>query len=81
MTAKELGDRLAFPALGSDGVLFTGMTLRQYYAGVAMQGLLANPGFKDSAIRFAPPDGDIKTVYSRQATVAADALLEELAKP
>ena len=45
-----------------------GMTLRQYYAGLAMQGLLAAGG------RYQVDD------LALQATLAADALCEELAK-
>lgn len=44
-----------------------GMTLREYYAGLAMQGLCANPGFINI-----PP--------ATQAVEIADALIAELAK-
>lgn len=46
-----------------------GMTLREYYAGLAMQGLLACPD---------PPDSDI--LAGRAAVVMADALLAALAE-
>jgi hypothetical protein len=65
--------------LGPDGsAIFTGhnqgMTLRQHYAGLAMQGLMSNivgiraEGFKDSEI-------------SEFAVMQADALIAELSKP
>lgn len=47
-----------------------GMTLRQHYAGLAMQGLLACPGI----------DGPYDEIAAH-AVNAADSLIAELAKP
>jgi hypothetical protein len=45
--------------VGSPGVCFIPpMTLRQFYAGLAMQGLMANPGL---------PPGDFTEIALRQA--------------
>ena len=46
-----------------------GMTLRQYYAGLAMQGILAHPE------GFTTPEG-----YAKDAVAQADALIAELDK-
>lgn len=70
MDAKQLGNTPAF-ACGADGGCgpWPGMTLRQYYAGLAMQGLLALHG------------NDVEpTSIARYAARRADALLDELAK-
>lgn len=61
------GEAPAFP--GNRGGGFDGMTLREYYAGQALIGILA-------ADSVAPPP----TETARLAVEAADALLAELAK-
>ena len=38
----------AFPCLDSHGIGYEGMTLRDYFAAKAMQGILANPNYKGS---------------------------------
>ena len=49
-----------------------GLTLRQHYAGLAMQGMCANP---DPQVCQAPPE-----TIAKWAVALADALLEELTK-
>jgi hypothetical protein len=48
-----------------------GLTKREYFAGLAMQGLLSHHG------KF----GSLHEVYTKYAVIYADALLEELDKP
>ena len=53
------------------------MTLRDYFAAMAMQGLLANPR------QLEPRDSDTGTVadvYAYEAYVCADAMLKERSK-
>lgn len=59
----------AFPIADGNYRHVGGMTLRQYYAGLAMQGLLAQT-----------PKADSARVFAMQAVIAADALLAELKK-
>jgi len=49
---------------------FTGLTIRQYYAGLAMQGLLINP----------ETNGKLFFEIANNAIKCADALIEELNK-
>jgi len=74
MTLKEKSNQCAFPADArtmTDG----GMTLREYYAGLAMQGLLANANgaMTEGSTRTFSPNG-----ISDLALKHADALLEKL---
>ncbi len=65
------GDQTAFPVHGGNhnfGIPFPGMTKREYFAGLAMQGALANDN---------GPAGDWKQL-AEHAVSAADALLFEL---
>lgn len=81
MTAKELGNLPSSPCeirysrdgkpvliqTGSDSILESGLTKREYFAGLAMQGLLACPVSKVTDI-------------IRSSVIYADTLLGELAK-
>jgi hypothetical protein len=63
MTIDEGGPAFPFEYRNTDhnGTTFhtvPGMTLRQFYAGLAMQGLMANPGL---------PPGDFTEIALRQA--------------
>jgi hypothetical protein len=63
-----MNDRPAFPTNESSELNLTpGMTLREYYAGLAMQGLLMRDSFR-------PADA------ARMAVAHADALIAELAQ-
>lgn len=62
------GDEQAFPAQHQQ--CYGGMTLREYFAGLAMQGLEASPDTTSAA----PTD------IAKDAVQIADALLAELAK-
>lgn len=81
MDAKQLGKQAVHsmaPIYGDNGHGMKvmeeqgneGMTLRQHYAGLALQGLLAYPGSSGNP-------GD----QARAAVACADALLAELVKP
>lgn len=68
MTTPTYGDEPAFPQVGSIG----GLSKREYFAGLAMQGLLPTsnkqePGWAD--------------IVSQAAVIIADTLLDELSKP
>ncbi len=66
-----MNDRPAFPTNESSELNLTpGMTLREYYAGLAMQGLLAVPAHQQNSA----------SMYARDAVRCADALIAELAK-
>lgn len=47
MDKPSLGSRQAFPVPWPDGPPAPGMTLREYYAGLAMQGVCANSDSTD----------------------------------
>ena len=83
MTGKELGQQSAYPSKppavsllpgGIAKVWPEGMTLRQHYAGLAMQGLLASENAGDSDSQRTP------TALAGMAVEQADELLNELAK-
>lgn len=70
MTPQELGIEKAFPLISPDGTgVNQGMTIREYFAAKAMQGLISTINVYDY--------NDLATYSVR----AADALLAELAKP
>jgi len=56
-----------------------GMSIRQYYAGLAMQGLVANPQHRKiyQGESYLMPS----EVYAEQAVSLANALIKELNKP
>lgn len=60
----------AFPCYDGSGLSCTGMSMRQYYAGQAMMGLLANPNNSK----------EFSHEIAEWAVMQADALLAELAK-
>ena len=69
-----MNDRPAFPTNESSELNLTpGMTLREYYAGLAMQGLLMG-AYKDAVM-----EGD-RACAAHEACMYADALIAELAK-
>jgi hypothetical protein len=59
----------AFPIIAEDYIIDGGLTKREYFAGLAMQGLL---GVID--------DGDTPSVVAKSAVMTADALIDELNK-
>lgn len=78
---KQIDDGgAAFPVVGDlDDCFSPGMTLRQYYAGLAMQGILASMS-KDTAIRYKElckvAGVNEPTLVSYLALEAADALIK-----
>ncbi len=79
---STLADQPAFPKSkindlddGQDG-----MTLRQYYAGQAMQGMLANPMYAGEGTKLMVEAFGSNWIYM-VAVVHADALIAELSKP
>ena len=62
----------AFP-FERDGIIFTGMSLRDYFAGKALQGLLANPKLQNEILK---QGGCKKGWIETSAWAFADAMLE-----
>ena len=60
----KLADKPAYPVWG--GAVNEGLTLREHYAGLAMQGLVSRDGAQDSDIT------------ARRSVRLADALINEL---
>ena len=59
----------------------TGLTIREHFAGLAMQGLLANPGeFRGDDGEPAQTIPESAAFCARLSVIYADALLAELAK-
>jgi hypothetical protein len=73
----ENGEQGAFPKR-ADGAPQTGLTKREYFAAMAMQGMLAN-------LNGALMKGGTKTLHpdhiSEMSVIHADAVLKELDKP
>jgi hypothetical protein len=73
----ENGEQGAFPKR-ADGAPQTGLTKREYFAGLAMQGMLAN-------LNGAMMKGGTKTLHpdhiAEMSVIHADAVLRELDKP
>jgi len=63
-------EKPAMPVTDSNGVGDSGLTKREYFAGLAMQGLLANSNLADV-------EASHMAIW---ATMQADALLKELEK-
>lgn len=63
----------AFPRTSKNGVSSNGMTLRDYFAAIALQGLMINPG-----IKYTLKNG-LKDIQE-QAYYLADKMLEERKK-
>jgi hypothetical protein len=83
MTPEELGNEKAFPLISPDGTgVNQGMTLREYFAAKAMQGLMT----KDYVKLHIDIAGGGESGYTNIPMIAdmsvqiADALLAELAK-
>jgi len=66
-TGKELGQEPAFPISS-----YLGLSKREYFAGEAMKGLLANKSVNDPEVT--------ERVVALASTVFADTLLDMLAK-
>lgn len=67
MTQK---DELAFPMM-VDGIPYVGLEKREYFAAIALQGLMANSSFYESA-------GMNPEQFARRAVQCADALINQL---
>lgn len=70
----------AFPTtkpLDSWGDPNQGMSLREWYAGLAMQGILANPNFLKGVEEFMTCSDDILFGIERMSKLVADKMVEE----
>ncbi len=70
---RKLKQPQAFPIPLGDGSCYFGMTLRDWFAGQALAGLMTNP-------RAALPYGKTELTIEEAAYMAADAMLIERAK-
>lgn len=80
MDAKTMGARLVYPMTAEDerdtgigGWGERGLTLRQHFAGLAMQGFCAKDNLNIAGV-------NVSDAFARKAVRVADALLAELAK-
>ena len=79
MNAKELGNEKAFPLIGEGMGANQGMTMREYFAAKAMQGLLSIYDNNEQNPTV-PNESNVKYMAALSVK-AADALLAELSKP
>ena len=90
MTGKELGQQPAFPCEYKhwefqDAKHLLGLTKREYFAGLAMQGmayqsLISDQSFEDTFLEAGNKMEDFERYCAHLWTGTADALLEQLAK-
>ena len=84
--AKERGKQNAFPMVIDNGdtqMIHYGMNLREYYAGLAMQALIANPErykYIAEKVNEGMTNNAASAKNAHKAVLLADALLEELSK-
>lgn len=71
----------AFPVVVSQGIYDGGLTKREYFAGLAMQGLAVGVCGLISGEFTAYAKGSCNTAIAERAVLLADYLLAELAKP
>jgi hypothetical protein len=73
----ENGKQMALPGQLVNGDLHTGLTKREYFTVMAMQGMLANPntGFQNEGGRFIDP-----SLVAQGSIKFADELLKQLNK-
>ena len=58
-----------------------GLTKREYFAAMAMQGVCANPDLSIYFSELKVPTDEVRLLYAESAVKIADALLLELSKP
>lgn len=71
---SKLGDEQAFPAAWPSAAPHFGLTKREYYAGLAMQGMLSNPSLIDGG------GSALLDWIGECATEMADTLIQHLEK-
>ncbi len=72
MSAKITGNEPAMPTANSDRGIDFGLTIRQHYAGLAMQGIVSN-FFHQSEM-----GKGMNEAFAKDAVALADALIEAL---
>lgn len=73
-------DRPAFPVVARHAVYCTGMTLRDWFAGMAMQGMLASPALLEVVTSAQLGAGTHHERMARRAYEIADKMLAEKSK-
>ncbi len=79
MTARDDGGP-AFPSLDADSNSFIGMSLRDYFAAKAMQGLLTNPALMNHARENGRMVANFHTGNIKAAFEIADMMIAERSK-
>ena len=77
---SEDGDKTAFPTVAGHTVYSNGMTLRDYFAGQALAGMMANLEYLQNVVPADAPQDEAEMLVARQATRIADAMLKERSK-
>jgi hypothetical protein len=75
----ENGKQKAFPFLNSGGYGDLGLTKREYFAGLAMQGILSNPSLAN--LKLNPSEAMKDSVIIEYYIRMSDELLKQLDKP
>lgn len=79
---EKNGDQMAFPLIETNGngetSVATGLTKREYFAGLAMQGLIANSALLKEGSKGYTDDVELMRSYAEDAVVLADQLLRQL---
>lgn len=76
----ENGEKGAFPKR-ADGAPQTGLTKREYFAGLAMQGIMASLTEMQARGGSTLHHAGLDEILAREAVSIADAVLKELDKP
>ena len=72
MSAKITGNEPAMPTANSDRGIDFGLTIRQHYAGLAMQGIVSNFFLQSEMGK------GMNEAFAKDAVALADALIEAL---
>ena len=73
----ENSKQSAFP-IPCEQAIGTGLTKREYFAGLAMQGILSNEGWGERLNQEGDSDNSLRTQIAKGAVRMADELLKEL---
>ena len=78
MNENRPKDQAEFPVIGMPSEW--GLTKREYFAAMALQGALANSDMIERVLEHCLKNMSIETYYARGAIKQADALIKELEK-
>jgi len=66
----------AFPLMHEDGSYQGGMSLRDYFAALALQGFCSNPDLNKAAVMLDRNPEQVRAAYVKSAYAAADEMLK-----